>query len=126
MQYGGHDAGRFPCRRSATAKADALSEAAGDDDDNPEWTAADLARQLKAQGARPRLARPKVHVGFRLAADVVDGIKATGKGYNARVERVLRDALEQDRPGAGPDGMAARSARPVRSTKQALTLPSLT
>jgi uncharacterized protein (DUF4415 family) len=30
-----------------------------------------------------------------LAADVVEGIRATGKGYNARVERVLREALEQ-------------------------------
>ena len=80
------------------------------DDDNPEWTDADfararpfpemfpeLARKLRAQGGRPRLARPKVHVGFRLAADVVEGIKATGKGYNVRVERVLREALEQGR-----------------------------
>ena len=54
------------------------------DDDNPEWTDADfararpfpemfpeLARKLRSQGGRPRLARPKVHVGFRLAADVV-------------------------------------------------------
>ena len=37
--------------------------------------------------------RPKVHIGFRLAADVVDGIKASGRGYTARVEKVLRDAL---------------------------------
>ena len=86
-----------------------MSNAAHDDnDDNPELTDADfararpftetfpdLARQLRAQGGRPRLARPKVHVGFRLAADVVEGIKATGKGYNARVERVLREALAQ-------------------------------
>ena len=86
-----------------------MSNAAHDDnDDNPEWTDADFARarpfsemfpelaqQLRAQGGRPRLARPKVHVGFRLAADVVEGIKATGKGYNARVERVLREALAQ-------------------------------
>jgi uncharacterized protein (DUF4415 family) len=42
---------------------------------------------------RPPVAKPKVHIGFRLAADVVEGIRATGKGYNARVERVLRDAL---------------------------------
>ena len=38
---------------------------------------------------------PKVHIGFRLAADVVEGIKATGKGYNARVEKVLRDAIAE-------------------------------
>jgi uncharacterized protein (DUF4415 family) len=34
-----------------------------------------------------------VHIGFRLGADVVDGIRATGRGYNARVEKVLRDAI---------------------------------
>lgn len=34
-----------------------------------------------------------MHIGFRLAADVVSGIRATGRGYNARVEKVLRDAL---------------------------------
>ena len=85
-----------------------MSKTTDQDDDNPEWTDADfararpfpevfpeLARQLKAQGGRPKLERPKIHVGFRLAADVVEGIKATGKGYNARVERVLRDALAQ-------------------------------
>ena len=33
---------------------------------------------------------------FRLAADVVEGIRATGKGYNARIEKVLRDALAKD------------------------------
>ena len=42
---------------------------------------------------RPPVETPKVHVGFRLAADVVSGIKATGRGYNARVEKVLREAL---------------------------------
>ena len=78
------------------------------DDDNPEWTDADFARtrpfsemfpeqarSLKNQGGRPKLERPKIHVGFRLDADVVEGIKATGRGYNARVEQVLRDALAQ-------------------------------
>ena len=79
-----------------------------DDDDIPELTDADFARArpfaemfpeqaktLKAMGGRPKLERPKIHVGFRLAADVVEGIKATGKGYNARVEKVLREALAQ-------------------------------
>jgi uncharacterized protein (DUF4415 family) len=36
---------------------------------------------------------PKMHIGFRLASDVVEGIRATGRGYNARVEKVLREAL---------------------------------
>jgi uncharacterized protein (DUF4415 family) len=76
-----------------------------DFDENPEWTAKDFARakpfkevfpeQFKAwkRMGRPPVAAPKVHIGLRLAADVVAGIRATGKGYNARVEEVLRDAL---------------------------------
>ena len=58
-------------------------------------------QRMKNKGGRPKAETPKVHVGFRMAADVVEGIKATGKGYNARVEQVLRDALE--RGELGPD-----------------------
>jgi uncharacterized protein (DUF4415 family) len=77
-----------------------------DNDENPQLTEADFARgrpfkevfakqykSLGSRGGRPRLASPKVHIGLRLAADVVNGIRASGKGYNARVEKVLRDAL---------------------------------
>lgn len=75
------------------------------DDDNPEWTEADFAQAKPFQEMHPELFKawkkrgrppvetPKLHIGFRLAADVVDGIRATGKGYNARVEKVLREAL---------------------------------
>lgn len=78
------------------------------DDDVPELTDADFARARpfkevfpeefrawKKPGGRPPVERPKVHIGFRLAADVVEGIRATGKGYNARVEKVLRAALAE-------------------------------
>jgi uncharacterized protein (DUF4415 family) len=41
---------------------------------------------------RPRAEAPKVHIGFRLASDVVASIKASGRGYNARVEQALREA----------------------------------
>ena len=76
-----------------------------DDEDNPEWTEEDFARArpfkevfLEQYAAwkkvgRPPVETPKVHIGFRLAADVVDGVRATGKGYNARVEQALREAL---------------------------------
>jgi uncharacterized protein (DUF4415 family) len=45
------------------------------------------------QGGRPRLASPKVHIGLRLDAEVVAKVKASGKGYNSRVEQVLREAI---------------------------------
>jgi uncharacterized protein (DUF4415 family) len=77
-----------------------------DFDENPEWTEEDFARarpfkegfpeQYKAwknRGGRPPTEQPKVHIGFRLAADVVKGVRPTGPGYNARVEKVLREVL---------------------------------
>ena len=80
------------------------------DEDTPEWTAADFARARPIQEVdpgmleavaefrrrgRPPVHSPKVRIGFRLAPDVVRGIRATGRGYNARVERVLREALAE-------------------------------
>jgi uncharacterized protein (DUF4415 family) len=76
-------------------------------DENPEWTEADFARARPFKAGfpeqhavwahkkigRPPVEEPKIQVGFRLAADVVRGIKSSGPGYNARVEKVLREAL---------------------------------
>jgi uncharacterized protein (DUF4415 family) len=76
-------------------------------DDNPEWTKEDFARARpfkegfpeqfaaweKNKGGRPRSETPKVHIGLRLAQDVVAGVRASGRGYNARIEKVLREAL---------------------------------
>jgi uncharacterized protein (DUF4415 family) len=75
------------------------------DDENPELTTEDFARarpfkevfpeQYRAwkKLGRPPVVSPKERIGFRLAADVVAAIRATGKGYNRRVEKVLREAL---------------------------------
>ncbi len=53
----------------------------------------EVMQAMRNRGGRPKVETPKVHVGFRIAAEIVDGIKVTGKGYNARMEMVLRDAL---------------------------------
>ena len=76
------------------------------DEEYPEWTVEGFTQakpfsevfpeqfvSWKNRGGRPPVESPKVHIGFRLAADVVEGVRATGKGYNARVERLLREAL---------------------------------
>lgn len=42
---------------------------------------------------RPPVENPKMRIGFRLAADVFADVRASGRGFNARVEKVLRDAL---------------------------------
>jgi uncharacterized protein (DUF4415 family) len=85
------------------------------DDDNPEWTQADFARarpaievlpeifppevvaeMLKPRG-RPRVPRPKAHVNLRLDADVLEYFKAQGKGYQTRINTVLREAMQEER-----------------------------
>ena len=87
-----------------------------DDDENPEWTEEDFARARPFKEVfpeqyaawvdsgrapipvrrigRPPVDAPKVQIGFRLSRDVVERIRASGAGYNAKVEKVLRAAIE--------------------------------
>jgi uncharacterized protein (DUF4415 family) len=51
-------------------------------------------KRLRPVG-RPRAAAPKEQISFRLSADLVADIKATGRGYNVRVERALRKAFRK-------------------------------
>ncbi len=53
----------------------------------------DAMKAMRNKGGRPRAETPKVHMGFRFDAELAQSIKAKGKGYNARVEKVLRDAV---------------------------------
>ena len=86
-------------------KPDDISQKDWESVDVPEATDAEFAaarpfkdvfpEQYKSwkKVGRPRAEAPKVHIGFRLAADVVQAVRASGRGYNARVEKVLREAL---------------------------------
>ena len=66
-----------------------------DPDDAPDLSSAEYQAKLAAvpvRRGRPKAETTKVHIGFRLAADVVNSVKASGAGYNARVEQALRKA----------------------------------
>jgi len=85
------------------------------DDDNPEWTAADFAGARPASevlpelfGARnaaelvqpqktgrPRTRTPKVFTGIRLDADVLEAFRATGKGWQTRMNDALKAWLRE-------------------------------
>ena len=67
---------------------------------------ADPAAALN-KGGRPKAAAPKVHIGFRLAAEIVESLKAGGPGYNVRVEEALRAA------GFGAAKKAAAKCAPL-------------
>ncbi len=72
--------------------------------------------EFRRKLGRPKVEAPKVHVGFRLASDVVASIKASGRGYNARVEQALREA-----------GFGEKNKRksPLKTTKTASAKASL-
>jgi uncharacterized protein (DUF4415 family) len=77
------------------------------DDENPEWTQADFARSRPAYewfaerglpvpkprhrgpGRKPR----KTLVSVRLSPDVLAGLRATGRGWQSRVDAALREWL---------------------------------
>ncbi|AZW43303.1 BrnA antitoxin family protein [Bordetella bronchiseptica] len=83
------------------------------DRDNPEWTDADFRRAKPAAdvlpesvhaalGIRrrgPQKTATKQVVTIRLSPDVVEAFKASGTGWQTRVDAALRDWLKTHQPG---------------------------
>jgi len=120
--------------RSDLAKADAYVNTAKDYDENPEWSEQDFARAVPHIGGRrvsmaefrkawdkaskvgrPRSTNPKKAVNLRLDADVVAHFRATGPGWQTRINVALRKVAHLPKSVA-PHGAAARS-RPTASVK---------
>ena len=75
-------------------------------DDNPEWTEEDFARAkpsseifgpevmafLVRQPGRPKMdpAKAKQAISLRVAPDILDAMRATGRGWQTRAEAILR------------------------------------
>ncbi|MGM4919538.1 BrnA antitoxin family protein [Tardiphaga sp. 813_E8_N1_3] len=77
-------------------------------DDNPEWTAADFAAsrpaeelppdilaQFKNKPGRPRTENPKIPVKLRLDDDVVTALRATGPGWQTRINDMLKSRIKR-------------------------------
>ena len=63
------------------------------------FKSADLYEGTKlVRRGRPKVAKPKKLKSFKLAQEVIEAILASGKGYNARVEAVLRQAFVKGTP----------------------------
>lgn len=52
----------------------------------------DLAENIR-KGGRPRSERPKLAVSIRLDQDVLDRFKASGPGWQSRINDALRDSV---------------------------------
>lgn len=77
------------------------------DDENPEWSdemleesigmdalPASLQAKLKAGAIKPR-------INVSLSADVVDRFRATGSGWQTRIDAALKDWLAEHSQGQG-------------------------
>jgi uncharacterized protein (DUF4415 family) len=85
-----------------TAEEDkAINRGIAKDPDAVELTAELAARlqPLRRRG-RPVVERPKAPMTMRVDADVLDAIKATGTGWQTRVNAVLREAVERGKLAA--------------------------
>lgn len=87
------------------------------DDDNPEWTAEDFSKARPAsevlpeifpnvvadamlKRGRPRKEITKTPINIRLSPDVVEAFRATGRGWQTRVDEALKDWLKSHKPAS--------------------------
>lgn len=87
------------------------------DDENPEWTVEDFSKARPAsevlpeifpkavadamlKRGRPRKEVTKAPVNIRLSPDVVDAFRATGRGWQTRVDEALKDWLKSHKPAS--------------------------
>ena len=78
------------------------------DDESPEWTAAEVKRAVPFSGlpaslqaklrGRPKAAVTKERITIRLSPDVVQPFRATGDGWQTRIDAALRDWLKKHSP----------------------------
>ena len=78
-------------------------------DENPDWTAEDFARakpasellppellaQFRNAVGRPRIESPKVPVKLRLDGDVLEALRATGPGWQTRINDMLKSKISR-------------------------------
>ena len=66
------------------------------DPDTYEVPSEEIAQMRPLRG-RPRVARPKAALTMRVDADVLDALKASGPGWQTRVNALLKHAVRRGR-----------------------------
>jgi uncharacterized protein (DUF4415 family) len=54
--------------------------------------------EIKSRMGRPPVESPKQAINIRLGADILSAFKATGKGWQTRIDSALRDWLKEHKP----------------------------
>lgn len=86
-----------------TVNRNATQQGLVDPDDAPELTEAFFERADEYEGerlvrrGRPPIAEPKPTLNMRVDADVLAYLRASGKGWQTRVNALLREAIKSHR-----------------------------
>ena len=81
---------------ATTAKLPKKTSAKVNDPDNPAWTEDMLGAPVLRRGRGPQAAPTKVLTSVRLDADILEFFKATGAGYQSRINAALRQEVERN------------------------------
>jgi uncharacterized protein (DUF4415 family) len=107
------------------AKKRAMRRAWVDPDDAPEWSQEQFDRAAVAVGGkivspaqgtitrrrgRPKKADAKIHIHIRLSPNVLGHFRATGPGWQTRIDEVLRSWVERHRKDGRPAAKRRRVA----------------
>ena len=84
---------------ATTAKLPKKTSAKVNDPDNPAWTEDMLGAPVLKRGRGLQAAPTKILTSVRLDADILEFFKATGAGYQSRINAVLRTEVERDLTG---------------------------
>jgi uncharacterized protein (DUF4415 family) len=96
---------------SADENRKILAAATGDPDARP-LTAAQLKAMvpLKAVRGRPPLESKKQLVSVRYSPEVLEFFRATGAGWQSRMDGVLKEYIQKRRPAVKTRGLTTRSS----------------
>ncbi|WP_118184556.1 BrnA antitoxin family protein [Paraburkholderia phosphatilytica] len=87
-------------RNTATTEA-AIQRGIAADPDNPEWTANDFAKArpfvevMQKRMGRPPKENPKEQLTMRYDAEVLEAFRATGAGWQTRMNDALKTYLKE-------------------------------
>jgi uncharacterized protein (DUF4415 family) len=90
-------------RLNTPEEEEAIQRGIDADPDVREWMEEDFARAqpahkvlaaLKNRGGRPKSAAPKIQTAIRFDPDVLEQLKATGRGWQTRVNDAMREWLK--------------------------------
>ena len=84
---------------ATTAKLPKKTSAKVNDPDNPAWTEDMLGAPVLKRGRGPQTTPTKVLTSVRLDADILEFFKATGTGYQSRINAALRMEVERNLTG---------------------------